>query len=90
MGKNLRKNGMVTIYIRNDFRPIFEEFTVLVNKDKEMKRLQFKARDSLISIGIFKLIADYVSAQKKKGNDVDEDTDDDESDVEVEVNSGEV
>jgi hypothetical protein len=60
MGKTLRNRGMVTFYVRKEYKRIFEEFAILVNKDTRFRSLQHKKGDSLISIAIMQLINKYV------------------------------
>ena len=65
MSKNIENRNFTTIYIRSEYREIFAEFIKYANKDSNFIAKRYKAKDSLVSIGILTLIARYVKAKQE-------------------------
>lgn len=65
MGKTQRKHGMVTIYIKPEFRNDFETFIKLIDKDERLEQLRHKSRAGLISIAIIQLIERYIQEREE-------------------------
>ena len=63
MGKTLQQHGKHQLYIREKYKPIWEEFLKLIKKDKEFKRQSVErgvGNPGLISIAIMNFVYNYV------------------------------
>ncbi len=63
MSKTSRMNSMVTFYLRKKYRPLFEEYMKLIEKDEGLKKQRYKKGDGLLSISILNLMYGYVLDQ---------------------------
>ena len=61
-----RKYGMITFYIKEEFRPIFDKFIDYIEKDERLQPKRYRKNAGMISIAIVQLITSYV---KKKDQD---------------------
>ena len=66
MTKTLERRNIVTIYVRNQYIPVWEEFRKLVVSDPDFKAKRYKQSDSLMSIGIMTLMARYIKDRHSK------------------------
>lgn len=60
MGRTLQKHNLITIYIRENSKPIVEEFRKLIRHDLSLKKLRYKTESGLLSVAIMTLIYRYV------------------------------
>lgn len=66
MGKTLQNRNIVTFYVRNEYKPVWEEFRKVSQKDEDFKAKRFKQSDSLTSVGIMTLIARYLKSKQEQ------------------------
>lgn len=58
-----RKRQMVTFYIRDDYKIIFDTFEELIEDDPEFTKLKRHSKSGIIGPVIIQLIAKYVKAK---------------------------
>lgn len=68
MGKNTQRRNIVTIYVRDLFIPVWEEFLKNIEKDKDLVDLRYKKKSGIASVAIMQLIYNYNEDIKKKNN----------------------
>lgn len=69
MAKAKRKYGMITFYIRPEYREDFEKFEKLIEKDTRLVALRKKDKDGLISIALTQLILKYIDEYEANNPD---------------------
>jgi len=84
-----RRLGHITIYIRKDFKPIFDEFVSMIDRDPRFDTIKtIRGKPGIISPAIMQLMIKYVKEGRMnlppKEVVVSGDEDDDEDGEEVE------
>lgn len=60
MGKTMQKHNLVTIYVKEKYKPLWEKFNSLIEKDADFIARRYKTNSGLASIAILQLIYDYI------------------------------
>lgn len=60
MAQPKRKFGMITFYVRPEFRKLIEKFYKFIEYDKRITNLRFKEKYGLLSIALIQLMIKYV------------------------------
>jgi hypothetical protein len=60
MAQPKRKFGMITFYVRPEFRKLIEKFYKFIEHDKRITDLRFKEKYGLLSIALTQLMIKYV------------------------------
>jgi hypothetical protein len=60
ISKHTQKRNLHTIYIRDNYKILWNQFIDLIEKDEDFKEQRNKEKDGIISISIMNLIYDYV------------------------------
>ena len=67
ISKAMRKRGMITFYISEEFRPVFDMFLELIADDEDIEKENNEGNQGKISLAIKMFIADYVTRKTSVG-----------------------
>ncbi|MCL5018665.1 MAG: hypothetical protein M1416_02795 [Candidatus Pacearchaeota archaeon] len=62
MAQPKRKFGMITFYVRPEFRKLVEKFCKFIEYDKRITDIRFKDKSGLLSIALIQLMLKYADA----------------------------
>ena len=70
MEKTKRERNLLTIYIRDSYKPVVMLFQKAIETDKNILRWRCKKNDKLLSIAICRLMVEYLESKEKQLNEV--------------------
>jgi len=67
-----QKRNLITFYLREEFKPDFERFLKLIEKDPRLIELRNKPKDGLLSIAMSQFILRYLDEQDSDSEPIKE------------------